>query len=136
YIYTLSLHDALPISTWAVLAALFFLPSLRKVLPLFMSPLVKSGLVKDPPFLMCVAAYAPTAWGIYFTRRRSGNAGLRDLLARLARVRVPVVWLLAAVFLAPLCGTLTAGLAKLFTGRGPEFSARYLTPQLVLWTLA
>jgi hypothetical protein len=124
------------LTTWAVLAALFFLPSLRKVLPLFMSPLVKSGLVKDPPFLMCVAAYAPTAWGIYLTRRYSGNAGLRDLFARLVRVRLPVAWLLAAVFLAPVCGTLTAGLARLFTGQVPEFSARYLTPQLVLWTLA
>jgi hypothetical protein len=93
-------------------------------------------MVKDPIFLICVGAYAPTAWGIYFTGRRSGNAGLRDLFARLVRVRVPVMWLLAAVALAPLCITITAGLARLFTDQVPEFSARYLTPQLVLWTLA
>ena len=124
------------ITSWAIEAALLFLPSLRHVLPLFVSPLVKSGLVKDPIFLICVAAYAPTAWGIYFTRRCSGNAGLRDLFARLVRVRVPVVWLLAAVFLAPLCCTFTAVLARLFTGQVPEFSARYLTPPFVLWVLA
>ena len=101
-----------------------------------MSPLVKTGLVKDPPFLMCVAAYAPTAWGIYLTCRYSGNAGLRNLFARLVRVRVPVVCLLAALFLAPLCSTLTAGLARLFTGQAPEFSPHYLTPQFALWTMA
>jgi len=86
--------------------------------------------------LLCVSAYAPTAWGIYLTRRYSGNTGLRDLFARLVQVRVPVVWLLAALFLTPLCSTLTAGLARLFTGQVPEFSPRYLTPQFALWTLA
>jgi uncharacterized protein len=124
------------ITTWAIDAALLLFPSLRNVLSLFMSPLAKTGLVKDPIFLISVAAYAPTAWGIYLTRRYSGNAGLRDLFARLVRVRVPVVWLLAALFLAPLCFTLTAGLARLVTGQVPEFSARYLTPQFVLWVLA
>ena len=123
-------------TTWAIDAALLLFPSLRNVLPLFMSPLVKTGLVKDPPFLMCVAAYAPTAWGIYLTCRYSGNAGLRNLFARLVRVRVPVVWLLAALFLAPLCSTLTAGLARLFTGQAPEFSPHYLTAQYALWTMA
>ena len=113
------------ITTWAIDAALPLFPSLRIVLPLFMSPLVKTGLVKDPPFLMCVAAYAPTAWGIYLTCRYSGNAGLRNLFARLVRVRVPVVWLLAALFFAPLCSTLTAGLARLFTGR-PHCPSRNL----------
>jgi membrane protease YdiL (CAAX protease family) len=93
-------------------------------------------MVKDPIFLICIGAYAPTLWGIYFTRRYSGNAGLRELFARLVRVRVPVAWLLSAIFLTPLCLTLTAGLAWLFTDQMPEFSARYLTPQLVLWTLA
>src|SRR5206468_5078438 len=88
------------------------------------------------PFLMCVAAYAPTAWGIYLTCRYSGNAGLRNLFARLVRVRVPVVCLLAALFLAPLCSTLSAGLARLFTGQAPEFSPHYLTPQFALWTMA
>jgi hypothetical protein len=124
------------ITSWAIWAAVLFLPSLRNLLPLFVSPLAKSGLVKDPVFLFCVGAYAPTVWGIYFTRRSLGNAGLRDLFARLVQVRVPVVWLLAAVFLAPLCATLTAGLARLFTGQVPEFSPQYLTPQFVLWTLA
>jgi hypothetical protein len=124
------------ITSWAIEAALLFLPSLRHVLSIFINPLAKTGLVKDPPFLICVAAYAPTAWGIYLTRRYSGNAGLRDLFARLVRVRVPVVWLLAALFLAPLCFTLSAGLARLFTGQVPEFSAHYLTPQFVLWALA
>ncbi len=124
------------ITTWAIEAALLLFPSLRNVLPLFMSPLLKTGLIKDPIFLISVAAYAPTAWGIYLTRRYSGSAGLRDLFARLVRVRVPVVWLLAAVFLAPLCYTIMAGLAGLFTGQVPRFSARYLTPQFVLWVLA
>jgi membrane protease YdiL (CAAX protease family) len=122
-------------TSWAIEAALLFLPSLRHVFSFFISPLAETGLVKDPPFLICVAAYAPTAWGIYLTRRYSGNAGLRDLFARLVRVRVPVVWLLAALFLAPLCFTLSAGLARLFTGQVPEFSARYLTPKFVLWAL-
>ena len=124
------------ITSWAIESALLFLPSLRHVLQLFVSPLLKSGLVKDPIFLICVAAYAPTAWGIYFTRRYSGNAGLRVLFARLVRVRVPVVWLLAAAFLAPLCYTFTAVLARSFTGQLPEFSARYFTPPFVLWVLA
>jgi membrane protease YdiL (CAAX protease family) len=124
------------VTSWAIWAAVLFFPWLRNVLPLFVSPLVRSGLAKDPAFLGCVGAFAPTAWAIYFTRRTSGNAGLRDLFARLARVRVPVVWLLAAVFLAPLCYTLTAGLFALFTGHLPEFSARYLTPQFVLWVMA
>jgi CAAX protease family protein len=123
-------------TSWVIWAAVLFLPSLRNVLPLFVNPLAKSGLVKDPIFLICVGAYAPTTWGIYFTRRYSGNAGLHDLFARLVRVRVPIVWLLAAVFLAPLCYTLTAGLAALFTAPVPEFSARYLTSLFVLWTLA
>ena len=124
------------ITTWAIDAALLLFPSLRNVLPVLMSPLLKTGLIKDPIFLISVAAYAPTAWGIYLTRRYSGNAGLRDLFARLVRVRVPVVWLLAALFLAPLCSALTAGLAALFAGQAPQFSARYLTPQFVLWDLA
>ncbi len=124
------------ITTWAIDAALLLFPSLRNVLPFFMSPLLKTGLIKDPIFLISVAAYAPTAWGIYLTRRYSGSAGLRDLFARLVRVRVPVVWLLAAVLLPPLCGALTAGLAALLTGQVPQFSARYLTPQFVLWDLA
>ena len=66
------------ITTWAIDAALPLFPSLRNVLSSLMSPLVKTGLVKDPPFLLCVAAYAPAAWGIYLTRRYSGKAGLRE----------------------------------------------------------
>jgi len=124
------------ITSWAIEAAVLLLPSLRNVLPVFVSPLAKSGLVKDPIFLICVAACAPSAWGIYFTRRYSGSAGLRDLFARLMRVRVPIAWLLAAIFLFPMCLTLTAGLARLFTGQVPEFSPGYLTPQFVLWTMA
>ncbi|MGH7969820.1 MAG: hypothetical protein ACREIC_13940, partial [Limisphaerales bacterium] len=48
------------ITTWAIEAALLFFPSLRHVLPLFISPLAKSGLVKNPPFLICVAAVSYT----------------------------------------------------------------------------
>ena len=124
------------ITTWAIDAALVLFPSLRNVLAVFMRPLAETGLVKDPPFLFCVSAYAPTAWGIYLTCRYSGGAGLRDLFARSVRIQVPAVWLLAAIFLAPLCYTLTAALAALFTGQVPEFSARYLTPQFILWVLA
>ncbi len=124
------------ITSWAIWAAVRFLPSLQNVLPLFVNPLADSGVVKDPVFLICIGACAPSAWGVYFTRRDSGRAGLRDLFARLVRVRLPVVWFLAAVFLVPLCYTLTAGLARLFTGQVPEFSARYLTPQFLLWVMA
>lgn len=123
------------ITSWVIEAGLLFSPSLRNVLPLFISPLAKTGLVKDPPFLICVAAYAPTAWGIYLTRRYSGKAGVRDLFARLVRMRVPIVWLLAAIFVTPLCTTLSAGLAWLFTSQVPEFSGQYLTPQFVLWVM-
>ena len=108
-------------TSWAIWAALLFLPSLREV---------------SPVLLICVGAYAPTAWGVYFTYRRSGGAGLRHLFARLLRVRVPIAWLLAAIFLAPLCFTLSAALDRLFTGQWPGFSISYLTPQFVLWILA
>jgi len=102
----------------------------------FRQPLGENWTGKRSVFPGLCCGFCAYRLGIYFTRRSSGNAGLRDLFARLVRVRVPVVWLLAAIFLAPLCGTLTAGLAKLFTGQGPEFSARYLTPQFVLWVMA
>ena len=107
------------LTSWAIWSGLFW-PSFREVSPLLVT---------------CVGAYAPTAWGIYFTHRHSGNAGLRDLFARLIRVRVPVAWLLAAILLKPLCETFTAGLATLFLGQTPAFSAHYLTPQFVLWVM-
>src|SRR5579859_3577461 len=124
------------VTSWAISAALLCWPSLRNVLPILVGPLAKSGVVKNPIFLICVGAGAPTAWGIYFTYRLSGTAGLRDLFARLVRIRVPVIWLLAAIFVTPVCATLPAGLAALFTGQRPEFSAHYLTPQFVLWVMA
>ena len=89
-----------------------------------------------PAALIAFGACAPSAWGIYLTRRRCGNAGLRELFARLGRVRVPVIWLIAAILLPALCNTLTAGLITWSTGRAPKFSAGYLTPQFILWVMA
>ena len=131
------------LTSWAIHAALLLFPSIRKIsLPGFFwypaNELRELGLTTEPivVLLICGGAYAPTAWGIYLTRRYSGTAGLRDLFARLVRVRVPVVWLFAAIVLSPLCSTISAGLARLFTGQAPEFSPHYLTPQFALWTMA
>jgi len=108
-------------TSWAIWAAVLFSPSLREI---------------SPSLLICIGAYAPTAWGVYFTHRRSGGAGLRHLFARLLSVRVPIVWGLGAILLAPLCFTFSAVLVGLFTGRLPGFSPGYLTPQFVLGILA
>lgn len=108
-------------TSWAIWAAVLFLPSLRDIsLALF----------------ICIGAYAPTAWGLYFTHRRSGGSGLRHLFARFLPVRLPIVWVLGAILLAPLCFTFSAVLVRLFTGRLPGFSLEYLTPQFVLGILA
>ncbi|HTL57204.1 MAG TPA: CPBP family intramembrane glutamic endopeptidase [Candidatus Limnocylindrales bacterium] len=125
------------LTSWAVWG-LAFLPHFD--LPFFRIP-TPAGLAerfgKDAPVaLLTLGAYAPTAWGIYFTRRRCGNAGLRELFARLGRVRVPVIWLVAVILLPALCNTLTAGLITWSTGRAPKFSAGYLTPQFILWVMA
>src|SRR2546426_11767360 len=87
-------------------------------------------------FLVLLGAYAPSLAALWLTARAAGGAGIRALLGRILRWRVPAQWYLFAVPYIPALKLTAALVHRVATGAWPSFGHEpwYLIPAAIAFS--